>query len=163
MSHSALLPTLLLCCSLPEHARPLKRLLEQSAPCHVLVWKGTPDISNVHDEWWEKLADCDLAVFDMATAEVERWVARLQSYGRGCKTLALTAFGDADGVKRCIDAGLDDVLPKPVACTRLMLSMRSLLKARALEREIAVLTGAAGHADGVDGAKAPARTTQPAL
>ena len=75
------------------------------------------------------LMDCQMPVMDGFTA-----TSRIRNSGRpnaGLPIIALTAFAMAEDRRRCLDAGMDDYLTKPLDSARLKLTLVKWLRAPA--------------------------------
>jgi len=95
----------------------LVRLLLQRSGCHVVcAASGTEALEQMQSQSWDLvLMDCQMPLMDGYEA-TRRWREIESALGlTRLPIIALTAHALADDRERCLDAGMDDYLTKPVA------------------------------------------------
>jgi two-component system sensor histidine kinase/response regulator len=97
----------------PVNQTVIEAMLSKRGYAVELVGTGRDAVEGLRPDHGAILMDCEMPVLDgyRATATIR---ARERHGGRHVPIIAMTARALADDRQRCLDAGMDDYLPKPV-------------------------------------------------
>jgi len=95
----------------PDVYRPLRKLLELSGGSVEVVTDGETAVTRGHE------GDFDLILMDVRMPRLDGLsaTAKLRALGEDVPILALTALASAEDHQRCMDAGCNDHVQKPIA------------------------------------------------
>jgi two-component system, sensor histidine kinase and response regulator len=120
-----------------------------------IVTNGREAVQRLSPEHRAVLMDCEMPVLDgyRATAEIR---ARERGDGRHVPIIAMTARALADDRQRCLDAGMDDYLAKPLREAELDATLGRWVDVAREPEDAAAPNGASGSESAPDGTGAVA-------
>jgi len=163
----------------PDNQRLIRTFLEKAGATVTIVDNGRAAVEHAQDAV-EREQPYDIVLMDMQMPELDGYEAtrRLREQGYDRPIIALTAHAMAGDRDRCLDAGCNDYLAKPIDRSRLIVTISGYLKdapadpadttASASEASDAVVAAAAridqpdaDGASGDNGSSKPAENREP--